>query len=118
MSSKPRDKRTKEYKGSVKANPPDLAEVIPFEVGQIFFDIKVVAINPEAHRPIDFVTAKRDTDSGMSRGRDGRLERTPGSGNILRDVNGNLLWDNKVRSMTVDDFQDFVNKRPKYASFA
>lgn len=118
MSSNPIDKRTREYKSTLKEVEKEKSE-IPFEEGQIFFDIKVVAINLDAHRPIDFITAKRDTEGGMTIGKDGRYVRTPGSGNIVRDFkSGETLWDNKVRSMTMADFQDFVNKRPRYASLA
>ena len=103
----------------IKDDLPDNAEVTPFKVGQIFFDIKVVAVNPDACKPIDFVLAKRNTEGGMTLGRDGRYERTPGNGSIVRNFDTTeMLWGNKVRSMTVADFQDFVNKRPRYASLA
>lgn len=114
------DKRTKEYKAmkaeAEKTGSEKVEPAIPFKEGQIICDIKIMKINPNGYKPIEFVTAKRDTEGGITRGKDGKLVRTPATGNIIRDQWGQVIWSDEIRLMTLDDFADFAKKRPRYTS--
>ncbi len=88
---------------------------IPYKKGQIIWDVKIVDIVPDNPRCIRYVFAKRDRTGKIGMGRDGKMVLLRGTGNLVKDYNGKMIWDEEVHSMTLEDFKSFIEARPRYA---
>lgn len=84
-----------------------LLMAIPYKVGQVVCDIKIVGIKPEGCRPIEFVYAKR----GAEKLDTVRKKNVFYPQLIVRDHQGKVVWDDKGHSMTIGDFQAMIVHR-------
>jgi len=73
---------------------------IPWKVGEIYTDVKVVKIDLKVERSVHFVTVERDQENRIK-----AVEKTNKKGEV---VGYSPVWDSYVRKMTPKDFSRLI----------
>ena len=81
--------------------PTEEKEVIPYKKGQKIADLEILDVDLKSDRPIKFIQLQRETRENW----DPRL-------NVMQYIpTGKIITTGEERSMTVEDFKDFVARR-------